>query len=105
MFFAESAILVHFKSVGGSFAVFIGVVVALFALGASKNHFHSVSFLRCHNDLLFATKNLSEKIFRTQKITPLKEVLSYINTTLARCQRLKPDFFRLFAKNRVAYRQ
>ena len=41
MLFAESAILVHFKSVGVVFLVFHCVVIALLALCAGEGNFHS----------------------------------------------------------------
>ena len=41
MLTAESAVLVHFKSVGIVLLVLHGVVVALFALSACQNNFYS----------------------------------------------------------------
>ena len=41
VFSAETAILVHFKSVGAVLLVFHSVVVALFAFGASECNFYS----------------------------------------------------------------
>ena len=39
-FFAERAVLVNFKSVGVVLFVFIRIVIALFALGASESDFN-----------------------------------------------------------------
>ena len=50
--FAESAVFLKLHSVGVLLLVFGKVVVALFALGASKNDLNSCSFLS-HSSLLF----------------------------------------------------
>ena len=55
--FAESAILVAFQSVGCGFAVFVSVVVALFAFGASKYNLNSVTFFRSHSKISCCAEN------------------------------------------------
>lgn len=88
MLLAESAILVHFQSVGGIFAVFIGIVVTLFAFRASQHYLYSVTFFRCHKIFLPSGAHPPDAEICTQKITPLTEVLSYDTTVYPACQRI-----------------
>ena len=75
MLFAESAILVHFKSVGVVFLVFHCVVVALLALCAGEGNFHSHDgtsrFTEYFRFLFLSKKQLSlphaKRFFCTQK--------------------------------------
>jgi len=77
MFLAESAIFFKFDTVRGVFLIFHIVIVALFALCASKSNFDS-SALRCHKFISRITKKFtpdtSAKIYYHTK-TQLSNVL------------------------------